>query len=508
MLDSVAGRRRAVDHGGGRKADKRARRAAAVVPARRTSRDWPARYAGWLVYGDTVVIIATMAAFRLLVLPPGTVEVSWPGGFHVPYWVALLFVAVVWLVGLSVADTRERHIVGNGIHEYRRIVNATIGVFAFCVSLAFFLRMDVARTLFLVAMPLGMVALVFTRWVWRQWLRGQQRNAKYVYRALVLGEPLKAAHVINSIRREPGSGFDIVGVISTGKVGTMIKSVPVVGGFAHVVHAMDAADADTIIIAGADDLGPEATRRLGWDVADRDGNLVVAPALTDVAGPRIHTRPAAGLPLVHVEFPRLEGAKRFGKRAFDIFCSTLLIVMLSPVMLATALAIRIESEGPVIYRQVRIGRRGREFGMLKFRSMVADADDQLASLLDLQGTSDRPLFKVNDDPRITTVGRFIRKHSIDELPQLLNVFTGRMSLVGPRPQREAEVALYDEAARRRMLVKPGMSGLWQVSGRSALSWEDALRLDLYYVENWSFTQDIQILFRTLRAVLAPGAGAH
>jgi lipopolysaccharide/colanic/teichoic acid biosynthesis glycosyltransferase len=140
--------------------------------------------------------------------------------------------------------------------------------------------------------------------------------------------------------------------------------------------------------------------------------------------------------------------------------------------------------------------------------MVSDADDQLASLLDLQGTSDQPLFKVTDDPRITKVGRFIRKHSIDELPQLFNVFRGEMSLVGPRPQREGEVALYDDDAHRRLLVKPGMSGLWQVSGRSALSWDDALRLDLYYVENWSFVQDIQILFRTFRAVLAPGDSAH
>lgn len=150
----------------------------------------------------------------------------------------------------------------------------------------------------------------------------------------------------------------------------------------------------------------------------------------------------------------------------------------------------------------------RERGIRKFRSMVPDADDQLASLLDLQGTGGRPLHKVLDDPRITPVGRNMRRHSIDELPQLLNVLIGTMSFVGPRPQREAEVILYDDAAERRLLVKPGMSGLWQVSGRSALSWDDALRLDLYYVENWTFTQDLQILFRTVRAVLTPGDAAR
>ncbi|WP_238702565.1 sugar transferase [Microbacterium caowuchunii] len=490
-----------------RNGDKRARRASNVVSARRTSRDWPQRYGGRLVYSDVLVIAATMVVFLTMGLPPEAF-VDWPNGYRLPYWGAVLFVALVWLLALSIFDTRDRHVAGNGVHEYRRVANATVAVIALCVALAFFLRMDVSRALFLIAMPVGLFALMLSRWMWRQWLRRQQRHGEYVYRALVLGESAKAGHVIDSIRREPGSGFDIVGVVTSGRVPTSIKKVPVVGGFSHAIQAMDATDADTIIVAGADDLDPEMMRRLGWDVADRDGNLVVAPALTDIAGPRIHTRQAAGLPLVHVEFPRLDGAKRFGKRAFDLVGSILMIVLVSPIMLASAVAIKLESRGPVLFRQIRVGRRGREFGMIKFRSMDADADDQLASLLDLQGTTERPLFKVVNDPRITPVGRYLRKYSIDELPQLFNVLRGDMSLVGPRPQRAAEVALYDDAAHRRLLVKPGMSGLWQVSGRSTLEWEDALRLDLYYVENWSFTQDVVILFRTVRAVVAPGKSAH
>lgn len=479
-----------------------------VVRARRTARDWPSRYAGWLLYSDIFVVAATLTAFAGVLIPSATTDVNWPGGPSIPYWAALVAVGLTWLFALAVWDTRERHIVGNGILEYRRTVNATIGVFAGIASLAFFLKIDVSRALLLVGLPVGLVLLVFSRWMWRQWLRRQQRKSKYVYRTIVLGEPVKVGHVITAIRRAHGSGFEIVGVATSGHTGPSINGVPVVGGFESITTTMDVADADTVVIAGSDDLDPPTMRRLGWDIADRDGNLVVAPALTDVGGPRIHTRPAAGLPLVHVEFPELEGTKRFIKRAFDLVAATLLIVVLSPVMLIITTAVAIDSRGPVIYRQVRAGRRGREFGMLKFRSMAADADDQLASLLDLQGTSDTPLFKVNDDPRISRVGRVLRKHSLDELPQLFNVFVGQMSLVGPRPQRAAEVALYDEAARRRMLVKPGMSGLWQVSGRSTLSWDDALRLDLYYVENWSFTQDIQILFRTIRAVLMPGASAH
>jgi exopolysaccharide biosynthesis polyprenyl glycosylphosphotransferase len=247
-------------------------------------------------------------------------------------------------------------------------------------------------------------------------------------------------------------------------------------------------------------------RKLGWDLASRDVGLIVAPTLTDVAGPRIHSRPVAGLPLIYVEYPTFDRIKRVMKRSFDLVGASVLIVLTSPLLAAVAIAIKTTSPGNVIYRQERIGRHGKPFGMLKFRSMVNDADDQLESLLDAQGTSTRPLFKISNDPRITRVGQFIRRTSLDEFPQLFNVLRGQMSLVGPRPQRAAEVALYDDAAIRRLMMKPGMSGLWQVSGRSNLSWDDSIRLDLYYVENWSMTVDLIILWRTFRAVVtADGA---
>lgn len=350
--------------------------------------------------------------------------------------------------------------------------------------------------------------MILSRWLWRQWLRGQQKNSKYVYRAVVLGELTKVTHIVASIQRTPATGFEIVGVITNAPDVTEIRGVPVVGDYHSAIASMDAVDADTAIVAGSTEIHPKVLRRLGWAMADRDANLVVAPALTDIAGPRIHSRPVAGLPLIHVDYPALVGYRRFVKRAFDIVMSVLMLIVLSPVMVGVAVAIRIEAPGPIWYRQERIGRRGAPFGMLKFRSMEPGADDQLASLLDLQGRAGRPLHKVMDDPRITRVGRVIRKHSLDELPQLFNVLGGKMSLVGPRPQREAEVALYDDVAERRLLVKPGMSGLWQVSGRSTLSWDDAIRLDLYYVENWSFMQDVQILFRTIKAVVAPGKSAQ
>ena len=472
-------------------------------------KDWSRRYASRLFYSDAAVIALTIAAYSIVALEELSQPVAWPRSFVVPYWALLIFVAFVWLIGLDVIDTRDRHIVGHGITEYQRLVNATLAVFAFLVALAFSLQMDVARPLFAIALPIGLGALVASRWIWRQWLRTYQRRGTYVYRAVVVGEPSKVAHIIRQIQQAPDSGYRIVGAITTDpREGGELASVPVVGGLRSASAAVDSLGADTMIVSSADALDPKAMRRLGWEMADRDVNWVVAPALTDVAGPRIHARPVAGLPLVHVEFPTLEGYKRVAKRTFDIIGSGLIILLLSPVMIATAIAIKVDGPGPIFYRQVRIGRRGREFGMIKFRSMIANADDQLASLLDVQGTTDKPLFKVTNDPRITKVGRFIRKYSIDELPQLFNVFIGEMSLVGPRPQRAAEVALYDDDAHRRLLVKPGMSGLWQVSGRSKLSWDDAIRLDLYYVENWSFTQDIQILFRTVKAVVAPGETAH
>lgn len=470
--------------------------------------EWPRRYASRLFYSDVLVLAITLVLGWLLVTPGFSAAVSWSGGPRLTYVAALVIIGVLWLIALDATDSRDRHTVGQGFIEYRRIADASVAVFAVTVATAFFLGMNLSRLLVAIVFPVGLLMLVLSRWLWRQWLRRQQLKGEYLHHAVVIGDPSKVAHIAKQIRRTIGTGYKIVGVITNGVPSEGIPDLEVLGDIAHAEPALDAANIDALIIAGSDDLDPDTLRRLGYAVSDRDIQLIMAPALTDIAGPRLHATPVAGLPLVHVDFPRMEGTSRFLKRAFDLVGSVLLLLVLSPAFLATAIAIRLDGRGPIFYHQERIGRGGRTFGMRKFRSMVANADDQLASLLDLQGTSEKPLFKVVDDPRITKVGRFLRKHSIDELPQLINVVRGEMSLVGPRPQRAAEVALYDDIAYRRLLVKPGMSGLWQVSGRSSLSWEETIRLDLYYVENWSLTQDIVILFRTVRAVVAPGASAH
>ena len=285
-----------------------------------------------------------------------------------------------------------------------------------------------------------------------------------------------------------------------------MAGIPVVGDYASLTRALDEVRADTAIFTGADTIDPRGMREIGWELETTSTNLIVAPALTDVAGPRIHARPVAGLPLIQVDYPEFEGRKYAAKRAFDLIVSFLALVVLSPLLIVIAIMVRRDSPGPALFHQERVGLNGKRFSMLKYRSMVVDAESQLPSLLD-NTDGNGVLFKLRSDPRVTRIGAALRRHSLDELPQLLNVLRGDMSLVGPRPPLASEVERYDEWARRRLLVRPGLTGLWQTQGRSDLSWEDSVRLDLYYVENWSLTGDIIILYRTVRSV-ARAEGAY
>jgi exopolysaccharide biosynthesis polyprenyl glycosylphosphotransferase len=251
--------------------------------------------------------------------------------------------------------------------------------------------------------------------------------------------------------------------------------------------------------------GP-ALRRLGWELEDTQAELLLAPAVTEIVGPRVRIRPVSGLPLLHMERPELRGVRRLTKEAFDRISATVGILLLAPILVSIALAVKASSRGPMLFRQERVGRGGRTFTMLKFRSMVVEADsmvDRLAAHSDGNGV----LFKKRTDPRVTRVGRVLRRYSLDELPQLFNVLRGDMSLVGPRPPLQREVEQYGRDMHRRFLVKPGLTGLWQVSGRSDLSWDDSVRVDVRYVENWSLTFDFMILWKTVGAVVR-GSGAY
>ncbi|WP_371743681.1 sugar transferase [Plantibacter sp. MCCC 1A11337] len=477
-------------------------------------RDWRRVYARRLAVTDAIVLIWIVFGTQLFWFDFDQETTS--VGFDmtrvvVNYTVISITLIVAWLVTLRIFGTREYRVVGSGNAEYRLIADASIRLFGIIAIIAFLVKLDLARGYFLLAFPLGILVLLLSRWMWRQWLSVQRAHGRYASLVLLVGSADSAEHIAKELTRNMDAGYRVVGAcVPTGKIGGTLgdTGIPVSGTVDTVLEALAATRADTVIITSSDELTPVRVRELSWSLEPGRQHLIVAPSLTDVGGPRIHTRPVAGLPLIHVETPRYEGRKRFSKRAFDILGSGLILLVASPILLVVALLVKFTSPGPVLYRQERIGLNGEPFNMLKFRSMRVNADAELAALLAQQGTSDRPLFKVQNDPRLTRVGATLRKFSLDEFPQLINVFRGDMSLVGPRPQREGEVALYDSAAKRRLIVQPGMTGLWQVSGRSALSWEDAIRLDLYYVENWSLTGDVIILWRTIRAVVAPGKEAH
>lgn len=332
-------------------------------------------------------------------------------------------------------------------------------------------------------------------------------------RLLLLGGPSAVAHLASSLDRAKASGYLPIAAYMPGHYDIASvepeSGLPILGSTpdtSSIMAAIDHCRADAIAVSAGVQLHPQTLRHLGWELASRNIGLIMAPALTDIAGPRIHTQQVSGLPLIHVTTPTLEGGQRVAKRLFDVVISSLLIVIASPIMAVVAVMVKVDSPGPVLFRQERVGMEGAHFGMLKFRSMVVDAEDKLAELTH-KNEATGLLFKIKNDPRITRVGRFLRKYSLDELPQLFNIFGGSMSLVGPRPPLPREVEAYEQDVRRRLLVKPGLTGLWQVSGRSNLSWQDSVRLDLYYVENWSLAGDLVIILRTVRAVFH-GTGAY
>jgi len=301
----------------------------------------------------------------------------------------------------------------------------------------------------------------------------------------------------------------VVGACLASGDGSQLVShgVPLLGQLDDVATAVRRSGADTVAVTSSAELDPTRLRRLAWELEGTATDLVVAPGLMEVAGPRLHIRPVTGLPLLHVEEPEFAGVRRLIKAAADRTVVAAALVLMAPVFLVIAAGVRLTSPGPVIFRQTRIGKNGREFTMLKFRSMYVDAEARRAELDSLNERSEGLLFKMKDDPRITRFGKVLRTFSLDELPQLANVLSGHMSLVGPRPPLPSEVALYDDDVRRRLLVKPGLTGLWQISGRSDLTWDESVRLDLRYVENWSLSLDLLILYKTA-FVVARSAGAY
>jgi exopolysaccharide biosynthesis polyprenyl glycosylphosphotransferase len=409
--------------------------------------------------------------------------------------------AVAWVAMLVATRTYDARVLGVGGDEYRRVVRASVYFWGLVAIASYMTQFELSRFVLAVTFAMGTFLLLFSRWLARKVLHGaRRRSTRWSHRVLAVGGREEVDALVAELEREPYAGLKVVGACMPPGDAAEGASVPVVGSLTSVPEAVARLGIDTVAVTASRGLTSGVLKRLGWDLEGAGVDLVVAPALTDIAGPRVHVRPVSGLQLLYVEQPEFTGPTWAMKEAFDRALAALALTVLSPVMGLIALAIRLTSPGPVVFRQVRVGRDGAVFTVYKFRTMVVDAERHLEALWDLND-GNGVLFKLKDDPRVTPVGRFLRRLSLDELPQLWNVLIGSMSLVGPRPALPDEAERYGRSTARRLLVKPGITGLWQVSGRSDLSWEDSVRLDLYYVENWSFAGDIQILWKTLSAVV-------
>lgn len=484
--------------------DEPARPAAPVAQRVSSTARWSRDYARALVVSDFTIIALTLVGSTVVGSQPYTLPL-FHGAAAVSVWSVVGLIGVILLAALSMSGSRSARVVGVGVEEYRLILYTCFFSFASVALLAYIASLAGMHFILLAGLLSTTLGLLVSRWVWRRWLVAERRKGRMSDRVLLVGSEASVAQTARDLQRAPAAGLRVVGACTpTGRVADYIPGtdIPVSGTVSNIMEALSRVEADTVLISSANELSSQTVRQLSWALEPGRQHLIVAPSLTDVGGPRLHTRPVAGLPLVHVETPRYGGGKLYGKRAFDVLASGALILVLSPILIAIALLVKFTSPGGAFFRQERIGRRGETFHMLKFRSMYVDAEERLRDLQSADRDSGNDvMFKMKDDPRVTRVGRLLRRYSLDELPQLFNVFLGQMALVGPRPPLEREVQQYSKSVHRRFLVKPGITGLWQVSGRSDLDWEETVRLDLFYVENWTMTGDLVILLKTVRAVL-------
>ncbi|HEV2798090.1 MAG TPA: sugar transferase [Nocardioides sp.] len=448
---------------------------------------------------DTVVLIISAAlAWPARAIVPG-VEPATESGLRVAFAVtpALILLTLAMLAWTRCYTTRS---LGNSLEESVGIVKA---VFFSCVTVAassYFTGIELSRG-FLVSFlcVAGGLLAVERQLLRRRLCRQRIARAGLCHRVVLVGSSSSVQQLSTLLARELRSGYQVVGYVVHDPEALLDVILPVrAGGSAAELRAFCVQwGADSVMVTDGAGLD---LRHLSWDLETRNIELIVVPPLADVGRGRLDMRPVGGVPLVHVAGPRAAEALSWPKRLFDIIVASLAVLAVLPLMLLTAVLIKLYDGGPVLYRQRRVGLQGETFDCLKFRSMHVDAEEREAELRAAAG-HDGALWKMEDDPRVTPIGVFIRRYSIDELPQLLNVLEGSMSLVGPRPQQQWEVDTYTDMARRRLHVRPGITGLWQVSGRSDLSWEDAMRLDLYYRDNWSLADDLLIILRTVRAVL-------
>ncbi|MBO0825160.1 MAG: sugar transferase [Actinobacteria bacterium] len=430
-------------------------------------------------------------------------------GIHPPLSYVLVSIALplVWVIALSLFGGYEARFIGSGSDEFRKVLTAGWSLIAGLAVGSYAANHELSRVYLAISMPAIIGLDLLVRYLRRKRLHRLRAKGLFMSSVVAVGYPAAVANLVNELRRDHYHGLQVIAAcLAGGSRATEVAGIPVVGELDDTADVVRRCGADTVAVLSCPEMDGVKLRRLAWELEKTGTDLCVAPALLDVAGPRTTVRPTAGLTLLHVDHPQLSGPRQVLKDLIDRCVAAVALLLLSPLMLAIALSIRLSDRGPALFRQERVGKDGATFSMYKFRTMVVDAEQRLAGLRELNEV-DGVLFKMRRDPRITKIGARLRKWSLDELPQLFNVLLGDMSLVGPRPPLPDEAARYADHVRRRLVVKPGLTGLWQVSGRSDLSWDESVRLDLRYVENWSLALDLQILWKTI-AVTLRGSGAY
>jgi exopolysaccharide biosynthesis polyprenyl glycosylphosphotransferase len=412
-----------------------------------------------------------------------------------------LALPVLWL-----ARAYDVRFIGIGSDEFHKILNAGVSLTAVVAIFSYAVNTELSRGYLLIALPCVTSFNLAARYAMRKRLHRVRTWGRCMHSVVAVGHESAVAGLITELRRDPYHGLTVVATCLAQPSASEVAGVPVCGGLDDVTATVRSFGANTVAVLACPEMDGIRLRGLAWELEKTGTDLCVSPALLDVAGARTTIRPTAGLTLLHVDHPQLAGARLVLKGLFDRCAAALILILLAPLFAVLAAAIWLSDRGPVLFTQVRVGKDSRMFRIYKFRTMVVDAEQRRMHLL-VSNDTDGVLFKLRQDPRVTAVGAHLRRWSIDELPQLINVLLGDMSLVGPRPALPDETAQYAEHVRRRLVVKPGLTGLWQVNGRSDLSWDESVRLDLRYVENWSFVLDLQIMWKTISALLR-GSGAY
>jgi exopolysaccharide biosynthesis polyprenyl glycosylphosphotransferase len=468
--------------------------------AKRGAVSWQSSYVRWAILIDALCALISGAL---------AVAVRFASPHYRPaeYLAITLSLPLIWIAAVALSGGYDWRFIGVGSDEFRKVLNAGITLTATVAIICYAVKFDLARGYVAIALPTATVINLGARYKLRKRLHTKRRIGACVQRVVAIGHADSVAALVAELRRDSYHGLSVVGACLTESSDRPeVADVPVFGGVDEAAYAVYELAADAIAVLACPELNGAKLRELTWELEEWGTDVYVAPALLDVAGPRTTIRPIAGLPLLHVDHPELSGTKRALKTVFDRTMATAALILLAPVFAAIALIIRVGDGGPVFFKQTRVGQNGQTFRVWKFRTMVVDAERQKA-LLVTHNEGNGVLFKIRMDPRITKAGTWLRRYSLDELPQLFNVLLGDMSLVGPRPALPEETAKYGRHMLRRLAVKPGITGLWQVSGRSDLSVDDSVRLDVRYVENWSLLLDLQILWKTSWAV-ASGSGAY